>query len=153
MRAERFRTLIRIALAVAAVLAVARPAAADRCTVTATPIAFGSYNVFASSPTDSTATVTFECNGGGRQPIAIALAPSAGAGSARLVSGAERLYYGLFQNAARTVLWGDGTGGSQPYVTDRSKDPVTLPVFGRIAPGQDVAVGTYHDTVTVVVNF
>ena len=37
--------------------------AAPACTISATSVNFGSYNVFTGSPTDSTGTVTVNCNG------------------------------------------------------------------------------------------
>ena len=152
MRTRRSPTLILV-LAAAGALLSARPAAADGCSIATTALAFGRYDVFAPGPTDSTAAVTYDCSGGGKKPIAIALVPSSGTRSPALVNGSERLYYNLFLNAGRTVAWGDGTGGTQLYVAERAKEPVTVPVFGRIPAGQDVAVGTYGDTVTVIVNF
>jgi spore coat protein U-like protein len=148
------RALIRIVLVAAAgVLLCTRPAAADTCTVSASGLVFGAYDVFGVAPVDSTATVTYGCTGGGKQSIAISLVPARTGGVPALSKGTERLYYNLFQNAARTVVWGDGTGGSQVYLAERSKDPVSVPIFGRIPPGQDVSVGTYLGTVTVEINF
>ena len=145
--------LIRVVLATAALLLSARGASADSCTIGASPIVFGSYDVFDPSARDATGAITYECTGGPRKPIGIYLVPSSGNSAPALVRGAERLYYNLFQNAGRSVVWGTGSGGSQPYIAERGKDPVTLPVFGRIPPGQDVSVGRYADTVTVVINF
>jgi spore coat protein U-like protein len=66
--------------------------------------------------------------------------------------GAERLLYNLYLDAARTIVWGDGTGGSQtgPMVTTRGAGGTTTAyVFGRIPAGQDVAAGVYGDTIRV----
>lgn len=153
MRAGLIASSIRVTLVAAALLLSARGASADGCTIGASPIVFGSYDVFDTSALDSTGSITYQCTGGAKKPIAIYLVPASGISSPALAHGAERLYYHLFQNAGRSVVWGTGSGGSQPYVTERGKDPVTLPVFGRIPPGQDVSVGRYGDTVTVVVNF
>ncbi|HVB37325.1 MAG TPA: spore coat protein U domain-containing protein, partial [Vicinamibacterales bacterium] len=52
----------RAALAVAAiwVLGVAAPAQA-KCTISSTSVIFGTYNVFNTSPLDSTGTISFSC--------------------------------------------------------------------------------------------
>jgi spore coat protein U-like protein len=153
MRAGVIVTSIRVVLVAAALLLCARTASADGCTVGASPIVFGSYDVFNPSPLDSTGSITYQCTGGAKKPIGIYLVAASGTSAPALMRGAERLSYNLFQNAGRSVVWGIGSGGSQPYIAERGKDPVTLPVFGRIPPGQDVSVGRYADTVTVVINF
>ena len=77
----------------------------------------------------------------------------AGSYAARALSmGNERLLYNLYLDAARTIVWGDGTGGSQagPGVTTHGAGGTTTAyVFGRIKAGQDVAVGVYADTIRV----
>ena len=55
-------------------------------------------------------------------------------------------------DAARTAVWGDGTGGSQagPGVIARGAlGTTTAWVFGRIPAGQDAVAGTYGDTIRV----
>jgi spore coat protein U-like protein len=148
-----FRTLMRIAgVAGLGLLLSASPARAEGCVVNATAIAFGSYNVYATAPVDSTGTITYECTGGGKTPIQIGLMPASG-NSPALQSGAERLAYNLYLNAARTAVWGIGSNGTQYFTGERSKTPVSVPVFARVPAQQDVAVGNYSDTVTVIINF
>jgi spore coat protein U-like protein len=69
--------------------------------------------------------------------------------------GVEALTYNLYLDAARTIVWGDGSGGSQMYLSNnppKSAD-VQLTVYGKIDSFQDVSAGSYADTVTVTVNF
>ena len=42
------------------------------CTLSATPVAFGAYDVFQAGPTDSTGTITYRC-GTGDHDIRIAI--------------------------------------------------------------------------------
>jgi spore coat protein U-like protein len=146
----------RAAAAVAMVLWAAGDAAAAGCSVSATSVNFGTYDVFDSAPNDSTGTITLRCNGGAKD---VAVEIDRGGASTfalrRMVNGGSQLRYNLYLNAARTTVWGDGTGGTLPYDVGNppnNKD-VTLTIFGRIAPEQDVSSGSYSDSVTVTVNY
>ena len=74
----------------------------------------------------------------------------------RMVSGSEQLFYNLYRDAARQVIWGDGTGGTQAYLLKNpqgNNQDISLPIFGLIQPSQNVGVGSYSDTITVSLNF
>jgi spore coat protein U-like protein len=77
----------------------------------------------------------------------------AGSFAARaLTLGSERLLYNLYLDAARTVVWGDGTGGSQAgpgVITRGALGTTTAYVFGRVFAGQDAVEGVYGDTIRV----
>lgn len=149
--------LIRAAAcALFVLLAGARGAEAAQCSVSATSVIFGTYNVFSSSPVDSTGTVVLRCNGGAKNVlIAITRGQSATFLPRQLAKGAEKLAYNLFRDAARTSVWGDFSGGTSGHieVNPPNNDNLDVTVFGRIPPGQDISAGSYSDTVTVVVNF
>jgi spore coat protein U-like protein len=154
---QRHRTVSRIAFfAVLCVVAGARGAAADQCTISATPMIFGAYNVFQGSPVDTTGSVVYRCNG---NLASLAITINRGQSQTflprELGQGNEKLAYNLYRDAARTTVWGDFTAGTWAYidVNPPKKDDVALTIYGRIPPGQDVSVGTYSDTVTVVVLF
>ena len=71
-----------------------------------------------------------------------------------MVSGAEKLNYNLYLDAARTSTWGDATAATSWFMeSNATGKPVTLTVFGRIPPGQDVAAGIYTDTIIVTIQF
>ncbi len=149
------RPLRLLAAALAAGLLAADPAAAA-CTVSATPVAFGTYDVFATTPVDSTGSVTYRCQARDRNITITLDAGGGGSFSARRMSGAgDTLRYNLYLDAARTTVFGDGTGGTALY---RDQNPpnnrdVTVPIYGRIPAGQDVGAGLYSDVVTVTINF
>jgi spore coat protein U-like protein len=142
------RPLLLAALAAAPGLVRAAP----KCNfATASALDFGAYDPFATSPRDGTSTLSYRCPPG-QQPR-ISLDPgSSGTFAARLMrQGAEVLAYDLFLDAARTVIWGDGTGGSSagPGVATQGGGTTTAYVFGRIPAGQDPVAGSFADTIRV----
>lgn len=148
----------RTAVAAAAVLVLLAGShvEAAQCTVSTTAVTFGTYNVFNPAPVDSTGTVRYNCNGGAQSVvIAITRGQSATFMPRTLKKGTEALAYNLFQDASRTTVWGDGTGGAQFYYGGNPPNTVdvTLTIFGRIPPSQDITAGAYSDNVTVMVLF
>jgi spore coat protein U-like protein len=126
------------------------------CTISVTSVAFGNYNVFTTTPDDSTGTITYRCNSNAANIwIALSDGSSNTFNPRTLRKGAETLSYNLYRNAARTNIWGDGTGGTSVYT--RANPPnnsnVSLTVYGRIPAQQDVSAGNYTDTVSAVINF
>ena len=69
-----------------------------------------------------------------------------------LTRAGERLAYNVFRDAARTEVWGDGSGGTRTVVGPRGQD-VVVPLYARIAAGQDVSPGAYADTLTVTFDY
>jgi spore coat protein U domain-containing protein, fimbrial subunit CupE1/2/3/6 len=126
------------------------------CTISATSVNFGNYNVFNGTAVDSTGTITFRCNSSAFN-ISVSLTDGAATtfNPRTMIKGAEKLNYNLYRNSARTTIWGDGTGGTQQYTNANppNNSNVTLTVYGRVPAGQDVSAGAYSDTVTAVINF
>jgi spore coat protein U-like protein len=148
--------LIFASLAALVVLNASEAHAAPSCTISSTSVNFGSYNVFTGSATDSTGSVTINCNGSAHNII---VTLSQGASSTfnprTMQKGGETLTYNLYRDAARTTIWGDGTGGTSTYTNANppNNSDVNLTVYGRVPAGQDVSAGTYSDTVAAVINF
>src|SRR5690606_1525094 len=112
----------------------AAPAEAAWCTVAASSVNFGNYNVFDAQPTDSTATITLNCGGNVRN---VAIMISRGGGtlfySYRFMNKfLELLFYNLYLDASRTVIWGDGSGGSEMEILSSMPNnrEVDLTVYG-----------------------
>ena len=124
------------------------------CGVSATPVAFGTYPPFSGTPTDSTGTVTVTCIGTAAISIALSTGGSGSYASRQMSNGAVHLLYQLYSNAARTTIWGNGTGGtvtvSDTLVGFASRN---YTVFGRIPTLQGVKPGAYVDTITVTVSY
>ena len=152
----RRRVLIAITLLASALLASDVFAQGASCTISATSVNFGSYNVFDGPALDSTGTITYRCNGAANN-ISISLSKGLSSTySPRLMSkGVEALSYNLYTNAGHTNIWGDGTSGTTVYVF-RANPPnsnVNVPIYGEVPAGQDVSAGTFSDTVSATINF
>jgi spore coat protein U-like protein len=143
-------------VALMAVLAFGADVDAAQCSISTTPVTFGAYNVFVTAPLDSVGSVIYNCNGGA-QVIGITISAGQGGtfGPRKLFRAAEWLGYNLFRDPSRTVVWGNGTGGTSYYWSSSipNRTDVSVPVYGRINPGQDVRAGTYADNVSVTINF
>jgi spore coat protein U-like protein len=128
------------------------------CNVSATGVAFGSYDVFVPPPLDSTGTVTVTCDQAPPADIVVAIGPSGTSGAfiprqMRSASSPDRLNYNLFTDAGRSTVWGDGAAGTSTVFLKNVKKnrPVVTTIYGRIPAGQNVSVGTYSDSLTVTI--
>lgn len=149
------RTRAIVAAAAACTLGLAAAPAEGACSLSATGVAFGAYDVFAPAPTDSTGSVVLECDPAEKN-ITITLGPGTGTFATRtLRRGAETLGYHLYLDAARTTVWGDGSAGTSTVFirNPRPNRPTEVTIFGRIPAAQDVSVGAYSDTIIVTVEF
>src|SRR5688572_14834960 len=109
--------LVRVAFMVVCLLFAATAAEADQCTASTTSVNFGSYNVYDTAHKDSTGTITLRCNGGANNVrVEIGSGDSSFVASRFMNKGVEPLFYNLYQNAARTTIWGDGSGAPDYYV-------------------------------------
>jgi spore coat protein U-like protein len=139
-------------LVVALALTSAASASAQTCrNLSTTPISFGSYNVFSSAPLDASGTITYRCSHRLAPVISLSTGIS-GTYNPRQMAGSGTLQYNLYLDAARTTIWGNGTGGTSVLNAPSGRSR-TVSVYGRIFPLQDAAVGSYSDTVAVTINF
>ena len=129
---------------------------AASCLVTASDLDFGAYNAATGAPTRGQTTIQLLCAPGLGAELALDAGSAAGATtmSRKLnsESSADRLDYGLFQDAARSVHWGDTTGTDTMEVLTTGA-PQLVPVYGEIPAGQRTQPGTYSDVITVRVQF
>jgi spore coat protein U-like protein len=139
----------------------AAPAGGQTCTAAATANAFGTYNPFSVSPVNSTATVTVTCQALIPVIVSYTIQLSTGTGgsfAARSMAGpSSHLLYQLYRDAARTQIWGDGT--SSTFTVADGYLVTVVPVmrnytaFSQLLALQQVAPGSYTDTVTVLVTY
>ncbi|HEY7205168.1 MAG TPA: spore coat U domain-containing protein [Methylomirabilota bacterium] len=147
--------LVTITLtAIGALIPVVAEAA---CTVNTTAINFGTYNVFTATPDDATGRVRLRCTVT-RPPSVTVHLDKGGAPSftpRQMRQGTETIDYNLYQDSTRTIIWGDGTGGTQVVVQPSPplNTNVDVTVYGRIPAGQDVSSGSYSATVTATIFF
>lgn len=145
-----------------AVLCCSSGARAQACIVAATPVVFSTYDPFNASPTDSSGSVTVTCQAAVSVLVSYTIKlDGGGAGSVagrRMTSGASQLFYQIYTSAARTSVWGDGTGGSVTQ-QDGYLLGVLVPVakslttYARLSARQNVPPGNYSDAVTVQVTY
>ena len=144
--------IVRIAAAsVLLVLILTAPAEAN-CTISITSVAFGSYDVFSATPRDANGTVQIDCTPKENIQVTLSRGSSPVFNPRTLRSGNNILNYNLFQNAARTQIWGDGSAGTSPVSATNIRTR-TLTVYGRVPAAQDAAVGNYADTIVATVIF
>jgi len=160
-----FRTN-RVALSVAAILLACSSSRAyallQSCGVSATALSFGSYDPSSATARDGIGTVTVTCTVTlvGLLTSWDILLSTGSSGSfipRRLFSGGNSMQYNLYINAGRTQVWGDATGVtakvSDSRLTVVGTNQYSYTAYGRIPALQDLAPGTYTDTITVTLNY
>jgi len=132
----------------------------SQCSMNATPVSFGNYDTFSSAPLDAVGTITVNCSRNvGRATVTLSVSSTSGTFNPRRMrrsAGSDLLDYNVYTDAARTTIFGDGTGGTSRIRPRRPPGPrvpwsANITMYGRIPPGQDVSVGAYSDTLTATV--
>lgn len=136
-----------------------------RCTVTATPVQFGTYDPLNLAPALSSGTVVTTCRLMGALATATMLTSSFTAGSSgkyatrTMTLGANALLYNLYLDPAHSQIAGDGTGGSSTgratlnlSILSRTQT-WTETIYGSMPASQDAAPGTYTDSIVVTINY
>jgi spore coat protein U-like protein len=165
-RCSQRRAAAGTGVAVIALLACVDALAAADCAFSTTGVSFGNYDPLVPTSTDATGALTVVCThlSGGAMRVNYTVALSAGSSGSyaqrRLRAGTAILDYNLFDSAARTRIWGDGTGVSTRVTGSLLVNPgsrrvaeASHPIHGRIAALQAVATGNYSDTIVVTLTF
>jgi spore coat protein U-like protein len=147
----------------AALVRTALAATTVNCTASAGGIAFGIYNPLSATATASTGSLRVSCSGSGTGSTSVTVNVSLSTGlsgtygTRKMFSGSNALNYNIYWSTAYTQVMGDGSGGSfagsaGPFtVFAGSSTTVTGTMYGLIPASQDVAPGSYLDTITVTV--
>jgi spore coat protein U-like protein len=141
------------------------------CAIATTSVAFGVYDIADPSPNDKNGEVEVTCKNISGASVTIQLDKGTNGLSMvgrrmRMGATANYLFYSLHTTAARNVVWGDGTGGTDSVTRITGADSggcigdefanrsrIACPIFGRIPINQDAAIGSFSDQVTVTVIF
>ena len=148
----------RLALPAALLLACVPGAAWARtvsCTVSATPVAFGTFNPFGSTVT-STGTITVACSSGSKSAtytIALSAGNSGSFAQRQTSTTAPYIKYNLYTTSGYTSIWGDGTGGSVTVPGSDTTITSTFTVYGQLPTPQGVTPAGYTDSITVTVTY
>jgi spore coat protein U-like protein len=149
------RTLFAFALLLSPLSARALNCSWD---IVPTNINFGTYSAFSTTPVTATSAFQFTCT----PPAVATMTLSRGASATynprimtRTTAPALTMNYNLYMDAANTIIWGDGTSGTQfltfPSSPGNKTDAGTI--YATIPAGLDVGPGTYTDTVQVTLNW
>lgn len=117
-------------------------------TVTADPLNFGNLEPGTSGQGTTLVHVT-EANG---VPYTVALDKGM-SGVRTITATGGSITYELYTNAARTIVWGDGTGGSQTAAGTGNGTVQNITVYGTMNMGSGVVSGAYSETVTVTLTY
>jgi len=127
-----------------------------QCHVTATDLNFGAIISNSTTPVLGQATIELTCGTGTSAEIALDAGTSPGNNTSRrqmlLDAGRGRLDYDLFQDAGRTVHWGDRSGTDTLEVLFEGTLRV-VPIYGQIPAGQRAVEGSYSDMITVTAHY
>ena len=128
----------------------------DSCIVDATPVVFGNYTGISGGSSSAAATVSPTCTVGTAYTIELCagLGNSATYANRKLTGpSGSVINYNLYSDAARTVVWGDGSAGTaRPSgIGTGTAQPISL--YCSVPSAQAVAVGSYSDTVTVTLTY
>ncbi|GAB4356178.1 MAG: Csu type fimbrial protein [Methylohalobius sp. ZOD2] len=108
-------------------------------------------------PLDGTGSVAVTCAGGTSATIILGQGASADSGSTddaplrRMTDGTHYLSYNLYQNAARSTVWGNTAATGVSANCTGAADIHTI--YGRIAGGQNISIDHHTDTVIATVTF
>lgn len=126
------------------------------CTVSTSALAFGNVDSTSASDVDAAGGLSITCTNGSAWTASAGVGSGSGASYAdrRMTSGANLLNYNIYTSAARTVVWGDGTGSTATIGGTGSGSAQAVTVYGRVAGGQNtVPIGSYADTVAVTITY
>jgi len=160
----RSRTL-KVALCLSLPLAAWQPASAAitfSCTVAASALAFGVYPANSAAPIAATGTFTVTCTATGTGSATVSGTLSLSTGSSgkfatrTMLAGTGVLDYNIYVSPAYSQIFGDGTAGTYQLsesgtVTAGQVYQVGGALYGLIPARQDVAPGSYVDTIVMTV--
>lgn len=125
------------------------------CEVTASDLAFGSYDPVAASNLDADTSLSVTCTNGTPYYVGLSLGDGSGASMAQRrmtkSGGAQTLNYVLYQDTQRSVLW--GATGADRLAGTGDGTPDTVHVYGRVPMQQAAPTGSYSDTIVVTVSW
>lgn len=127
--------------------------AAWPCQTTATGVVFGQYDGTNNQPTTGMGTLRLQCPG----PALVRLSAgmhSQGGFATRMLASAERsdlIRYNLYLDPTGIRIWGDGAANT--FVQHVPSGNSDLQIYAVVPGGQHVGVGSYHDMITVIVDW
>jgi len=140
--------------ALVAAAAITSPGSAQAtpisCGFTITNLSFGTVDLTLNTTIDSTATLSANCTGDAGTVVRVCPNINAGSGGTTtgsprfMLSGSDKLNFDLYQDAARTVVWGSYLWAYSSYTAPTiditlnagGSGSATATIYGRISGGQ-----------------
>jgi len=132
----------------------AQATATNNCTITTSPLSFGSP-VLLSSAVRSTSTLSVQCVNANGYQIALnggTVANNVGARAMKNAANADTVSYQL-SATLDGPLWGDGTGATTKYTGTGTGALQSITLFGMVPAQGTPSPGNYKDTVTATIYF
>lgn len=126
------------------------------CTVSTSPVAFGNVNPLSGSNIDASGGISVTCTNGTGWTATAGVGSGSGASyaSRRMSAGSDLLGYNLYTDAARSSVWGDGSGATATIADTGTGAAQDVTIYGRVGSGQtSVPPGSYSDTVAVTITY
>jgi spore coat protein U-like protein len=157
--------ILQIVFGCGLALAAWQPACAAvtfSCTVSASSLAFGVYPAYSASPVATTGTFMVTCTATGTGSATVAGTLSLSTGSSgqfatrTMRAGTGVLDYNIYVTPAYGQIFGDGTAGTYQLsesgtITAGQVYQVGGSMYGLVPARQDVAPGSYVDTIVMTV--
>ncbi|WP_395673878.1 spore coat U domain-containing protein [Inquilinus sp.] len=115
-------------------------------------------NVDGQTAVSGTGSIQVQCTNGTSYQIGLNAGTNPSApgdvNTRRMKNGTEFVSYQLYQDSARTTVWGNTTGAGGNVVTKTADGTVqSTQVFGRVPPQTTPTAAVYTDTVTITVTY
>ncbi|WP_404480333.1 spore coat U domain-containing protein [Novosphingobium sp. BL-52-GroH] len=131
------------------------------CSVSTTPLSFGTYNPASATPNAATATVTANCISvsvpmNASVDLSLSAGTSGTASGRQLANGAARLNYNIYQDNGYATIWGNGSNGGQlqtMMINNLLNFNASKTAYGRIPARQYPKPGAYSDSIVVTFTF
>lgn len=161
----RFCRVLSALLIAALASGIAAPRPVQACTLcscsaTTTSASFGTYDPTATAPTETAGTVTVNCTGLvsllGTVEIAASPGSSGNVVQRTMRQGINSLRYNLYVDPARSIVFGDGTAGTQTITRPLNGLLIfgqSVAFYGRIPARQWAQAGTYTDSIVITVTY
>lgn len=126
------------------------------CFLSASDLSFGNYTSNSTTPALGQTNLQLHCGPEITAEIALDAGTGLGGSTSRRKltqeSGVGQMEYGLYQDAGRTIHWGDRSG-TDTYEVLTTGALQAVPIYGKIPAGQRVGGGTYSDVITITVHY
>jgi len=128
---------------------------AQNCSITTTPINFGSYHVFSASQKFSTSYLRISCDA----PVSYNILLNQGLHGTydqRLmqeIGGSDQVKYNLYTDASCSIIWGSNVGNTSSVSGTAPAGSTQIQVYACAPAGQDVDAGSYEDEVSVTLSY